>query len=148
MSVLIRKANEHDFPVVLALIKEFSEFQKTPAKVTITLDEMIEEKNVFQCLIAEVEKEIVGFATFFFAYYSWTGKGLYLDDLYVKETFRKQSIGKKLLDSVISIAKIEQCKRVRWQVSGWNSNAIDFYKKLGAIVDGTDINCDLNISAN
>ncbi len=148
MNVVIRKANEHDFPVVLSLIKEFAVFQKTPAKVTITLEEMIKAKNVFLCLVAEVDKAIVGFATFFFAYYSWAGKGLYLDDLYVTEAFRKQVIGKTLLDTVIDIAKAEQCKKVRWQVSTWNTNAIDFYKKMGAAIDATDINCDFNLKTS
>ncbi len=144
MIVTIRKADEQDFPIILSLIKEFSVFQKTPEKAMITLDQMKKEKDLFQCLVAEIGTgEIAGFASFFFTYYSWTGKGLYLDDLYVKDTFRKQSIGKKLLDAIIKLAKKKQCVKVRWQVSGWNTNAIDFYKKMGAIVDDTDINCDL-----
>jgi diamine N-acetyltransferase len=146
MNVTIRKAREQDFPAILSLIKEFSVFQKTPGKVTITLEQMIKEKNLFQCLIAETDdNEIAGFASYFFTYYSWTGKGLYLDDLYIKDAFRKQSIGKKLLDAVITLAKDEQCKKVRWLVSGWNKNAIEFYKKMGAVVDDTDLICDLSI---
>lgn len=142
--ITIRKADEQDFPVVLSLIKEFSMFQKTPEKVILSLEQMIEEKKFFQCLVAETSnKEIIGFASFFFTYYSWTGKGLYLDDLYVTDAYRKQSIGRKLLNAIIDLAKTEQCKKVRWQVSGWNTNAIEFYKKMGAVVDGTDINCDL-----
>lgn len=105
------------------------------------------DEDIFNCLVAESDdKEIVGFATFFFTYYSWSGKGLYLDDLYVKETCRKQAVGKKLLDKIIEIAKEENCKRVRWLVSGWNKDAIDFYKKMGAVIDSTDINCDLLLS--
>ena len=46
---------------------------------------------------------------------------------------------KKVLDK----AKKEKCNRVRWQVSKWNSSAIEFYKKIGAIVDDTELNCDL-----
>jgi diamine N-acetyltransferase len=146
MNVTIRKAREQDFPAILSLIKEFSVFQKTPWKVTITLEQMIKEKNLFQCLIAETDdNEIAGFASYFFTYYSWTGKGLYLDDLYIKDAFRKQSIGKKLLDAVIRLAKDEQCKKVRWLVSGWNKNAIEFYKKMGAVVDDTDLICDLSL---
>jgi diamine N-acetyltransferase len=146
MNVTIRKAREQDFPAILSLIKEFSVFQKTPGKVTITLEQMIKEKNLFQCLIAETDdNEIAGFASYFFTYYSWTGKGLYLDDLYIKDAFRKQSIGKKLLDAVITLAKDEQCKKVRWLVSGWNKNAIEFYKKMGAVVDDTDLICDLSL---
>ncbi len=141
------KASKQDFPVIFSLIKEFSIFQKTPEKVTATLSQMIKDEKIFQCLVAENdEKEIIGFATFFFTYYSWSGKGLYLDDLYVKDAYRKRASGRKLLDAIINIAKEEGCKKVRWQVSGWNKNAIDFYKKMGAVVDGTDINCDLLIN--
>ncbi len=147
MNITIRKAGVRDFPIIFSLIKEFSIFQKTPGKVTATLDQMVKDENIFQCLVAEnVDKEIIAFATFFFTYYSWSGKGLYLDDLYVKDAYRKKAIGKKLLDAIINIAKEEDCKKVRWQVSEWNKNAIDFYNKMGAVVDGTDINCDLLIN--
>lgn len=145
MNITIRKACVQDFPVVTSLIKEFSIFQKTPEKVTNTLEQMIMDKNIFQCFVAEDDKEITGFATFFFTYYSWTGKGLYLDDLYVKKAFRKHDIGKKLLDAVIDLAKKEQCKNVRWLVSNWNTNAIDFYKNMGATIDEIDLNCNFRI---
>lgn len=146
MNVTIRKADEQDFPFIFALINEFSIFQKTPEKVTLTLEQLIAEKDIFQCLVAETDhKETIGFASFFFTYYSWTGKGLYLDDLYVKENFRNQSVGKKLLDAVIDFAKKERCKKVRWLVSGWNTNAIEFYKKMEAVIDSTDIICDLSL---
>jgi ribosomal protein S18 acetylase RimI-like enzyme len=146
MNITIRTADEKDFPAIFALMKEFSAFQKTPEKFKITLEQMIDDKNIFQCLVAETDsKEIAGFASFFFTYYSWTGKGLYLDDLYVREAFRKHAIGKKLLDAVIDIAKQEQCKNVRWLVSGWNINAIGFYKKMGAVIDSTDFVCDLTL---
>ncbi len=66
MTITIRKADEQDFPVILSLIKEFSTFQKTPEKVTVTLQQMIEGKDNFQCLIAETNnREIAGLATFF-----------------------------------------------------------------------------------
>lgn len=147
MNITIRKASVQDFPTIFSLIKEFSIYQKTPGKVTTSLDQMVRDESIFQCLVAENDdKEIVGFATFFFTYYSWSGKGIYLDDLYVKDVYRKRAIGQKLLNAIINIAKEEHCKKVRWQVSGWNKNAIDFYKKMGAVVDGTDINCDLPIN--
>ena len=145
MKILIRKANEKDFPAIIALIKEFAVFQKTPEKVSITLEQMIEDKDIFQCLVAVSDDEIAGFATYFFTYNSWSGKGLHLDDLYVKESFRKTGTGKKLLDNIINLAKEEKCKNVRWMVSAWNLNAIDFYKKIGATVDEIDLNCNLKI---
>lgn len=66
MSISIRKADEQDFPAILSLIKEFSIFQKTPEKVSISLDQMLLEKNYFQSFVAETEDgKIVGFASFF-----------------------------------------------------------------------------------
>lgn len=143
MEIIIRRATEADYPQVLTLIKEFSLFQGTPEKVTVTAEQMQEDKDLFQCFLAEEDGEVVGFATFFFAYYSWTGKALYLDDLYVREAFRKRGTGKRLLQSVIELARQERCRKVRWQVSKWNTNAIDFYKSMGATIDEVEINCDL-----
>lgn len=144
MSMTIRKASRTDFPVVLSLIHEFAFFQKTPGKVSITLEQMEKEENYFQCFVAEThEHNIIGFASYFYAYYSWSGKAIYLDDLYVTELYRRQNIGAQLLNAVIEKAKKEQCKKVRWQVSKWNENAIEFYTKMGANIDDVEINCDL-----
>ncbi len=146
MNFNIRTATPADFLSVLALINEFSVFQKTPEKVTITLEQMQNDWNLFKCFVAENEaKQIFGFATFYFTYNSWSGKGLYLDDLYVQEKYRKHKIGSRLLYTVIDFAKKENCKRLRWLVSKWNTNAIEFYKKIGAAVEETEMMCDLKL---
>src|ERR1700722_18566385 len=119
MDIIIRRAGLADFPAVYALFREFAVFQKTPEKLHITLDQLIADAAHFQCFVAEMGGEsggdreaggesggeIVGFATFFVAYYSWTGKAIYLDDLYVRESSRKYGIGKKLLFAVIDFSK-------------------------------------------
>jgi GNAT superfamily N-acetyltransferase len=149
MDIIIRRAGVADFPAVYALFREFAVFQKTPEKLHITLDQLIANEAYFQCFVAEDSgaeggREIVGFATFFVAYYSWTGKAIYLDDLYVRESSRKYGIGKKLLFSVIDFSKENGCKTVRWLVSRWNVNAIEFYKSIGTEVYETEMVCVLN----
>jgi GNAT superfamily N-acetyltransferase len=127
------------------LVKELAVFQNSREKVTNTADQMLEEKDLFQCFVAENDqKEIVGIASYFFAYYTWVGKSLYLDDLYVKESCRGQKIGSELLRQIFEIAKTTNCKRVRWQVSEWNKGALDFYKKCGATVEEEYCICDFN----
>ena len=64
-----------------------------------------------------------------------------MDDLYVKEKHRNQGIGKQLLETVIAFARKENCKKVRWQVSNWNKNGQDFYKKIGGEIDETHLDC-------
>ena len=143
MKFTIREATEKDFPGILGLIKELAEFEKAPEKVTNTVEQMLDEKDRFSCFVAELESgEIVGMALYFIAYYTWVGKSLYLDDLYVKEAFRQHKIGSALLSRVFESALAENCKRVRWQVLRWNEPAIRFYEKAGALIDGEWLNCD------
>jgi ribosomal protein S18 acetylase RimI-like enzyme len=145
MEIILRKANESDFEDILSLIKELATFEKAPEKVTNSVQQMQLEKDYFHCYVAENEtKEIVGMALYFFAYYTWVGKSLYLDDLYVKESCRGQKIGSKLLVKIFEIAKEENCKRMRWQVLNWNTPAIEMYKKFGAEIQEEWHNCDFN----
>ena len=142
----IRAAVPDDFPRIHTLIREFAAFQKTPEKVSITPSEMLADKDVFKCLVAEKnDGGIIGFATFFFAYYSWSGKALYLDDLYIQQEYRNQNAGTRLMDAVLRFARESDCKKVRWLVSGWNSDAIAFYKKMGAEIEEGEYICDLKL---
>lgn len=145
MSIHIRKAEEADFPAILEMIKSLALFEKAPEKVSNSVEQMKAEKDLFRCVVAETKTgEIVGMALWFYAYYTWVGKSLYLDDLFVKETHRKNKIGTLLLNYIMEVARDENCKRVRWQVLNWNTNAIELYRKAGAVIDGEWLNCDFD----
>jgi len=147
-NIVIREANEKDFPAILVLIKELAAFEKSSQTVTNTVQLMKKEKHLFYSFVAETdEKEIVGMAVCFFAYYTWVGKSLYLDDLIVKEVFRRKGIGRALLRKIFEFAKKQNCKRVRWQVLNWNKPAINLYKKAGAVIDNEWNNCDFDVEA-
>lgn len=145
MKITIRKASTQDFPAILSLIKELAEFEKAPEKVTNSVGQMENEKDLFGCFVAETEESgIVGMALYFFAYYTWVGKSMYLDDIYVKEDFRKHKIGTALLRTLFEVARSENCKRVRWQVLNWNQPAIQMYRKSGAEIDDEWLNCSFD----
>jgi GNAT superfamily N-acetyltransferase len=143
MNISIRKASPEDFPVILSLIRELAAFEKEPEKVTNSVEQMRQEQDLFSCFVAETEEgEIVGMALYFFAYFTWVGKSLYLEDIYIKEPFRKLKIGTSLLNRIFDVAREENCKRVRWQVLNWNKSAIQMYKKHGAEIDDEWLNCN------
>lgn len=142
--MIIRKGNETDFESVLEMIKELALFEREPDAVINSVERMHEEKEYFQFYVAEIDGKIVGMAIYFFAYYTWVGKSLYLDDLYVKPEYRGMSIGKALLEKIVAVAKEEKCKRMRWQVLDWNITAIEFYKKMNASLSQEWLNCDLH----
>lgn len=143
MHIQIRKAEKNDFKEILAMIKELALFEKAANRVTNNVEQMENEQDLFSCILAEDEEgNILGMALYFFAYYTWVGKSLFLDDLYVKEKHRGKGIGKILLKEIMKIALNEDCKRVRWQVLDWNVDAIELYKKSGATLDEEWLNCD------
>jgi len=148
MSTRIRKAVDDDFASVLSLIKELAEFEKAPDKVTNSVELMKMERNFFQCYVAETDdNEIVGIALYYFVYYTWVGKSLYLEDIFIKDTYRGKNIGTALMEKIFEIAKTEDCKRIRWQVLKWNNKAIEMYKKFGAEIDEEWYNCTVDHTA-
>jgi GNAT superfamily N-acetyltransferase len=146
MSISIRTVTPNDFPSILEMVKALAVFEKAEESVTNTIEQMKDEKAFFHCLLAETEEhEPVAIALYFFAYYTWVGKSLYLDDLYVKENYRQQGIATQLLRAVFDVARNENCHRVRWQVLNWNENALSLYRKGGATIDTQWLNCDFDL---
>jgi GNAT superfamily N-acetyltransferase len=144
MNITIREIKVDDYAILILLFTEFATFEKLPEKMTNTVDKMTDEQDFFNGFVALNDSdEIVGYVTHFYAYYTWIGKSLYMDDLYVKEEFRGHGIGTKLIKKVIEYAKTTNCHKVKWQVSDWNKPAIEFYKSLGASIDSVESNCDL-----
>lgn len=145
MSISIRSARRDEIPEVHQLISEFAAFIKTPEKVSITTEQLQQdlENELYQCLVAIENDHIVGYATLCFTYYTWTGKSLYLDDLYIREAYRGHGIGSLFMNAIFDLARSTSCKKVKWQVSRWNDSAINFYRQLGAAIDDTEMNCDL-----
>ena len=147
MTLPIRTATETDFPEILALFQEFAAFEKRSHKMYNTLDRMQREKDFFHCLVVENDQQqIIGYVSYFFCYFTWSGKGMHMDDLYVKPAYRGAGIGTQLLERMIELAKQEGCHKLQWQVSKWNHPAIEFYQKMGAEIDDVEQNCELVLS--
>ncbi|MCX6235887.1 MAG: GNAT family N-acetyltransferase [Bacteroidetes bacterium] len=144
MSLVIRKANEGDLPEVLKMIHELADYEKTPHDVTISLEELRRDgfgpNPIFEVILAESDGQIMGIAFYFLSYSTWRGLCLYLEDIIVKQEFRRQGIGTKLFDAVIRRAHELKTRRLMWQVLDWNKPAMDFYKRYGATFDPTWVN--------
>ena len=147
---IIRPARAADVPAMFALVKELALFEKAPEQVTNSEAEMLRdgfgEQPVFRSLVAECEGQVVGLAIFFVKYSTWKGKGLYLDDLIVTETYRGRGIGLALLKAYLEEARRSGARQVHWQVLDWNQPAIDLYKKMGASLEAEWLDCKMNVS--
>ena len=133
MEVNIRKGVKSDLPVILKLIKELAECEKSLDKVLITVEDLEKDgfgKNpLYWILIAEVDTKIVGMAFYYIRYSTWSGKTLYLEDFVIRKSFRRKGIGSLLFEECMHVTKKINANSMVWQVLNWNIPAINFYKK-------------------
>ncbi len=129
MNIILQPIAENDFEELVFLFKEFATFERLPGSMINSVEKMKNEKEYLNGFVARDEAgSLAGYVTYFYAYYTWVGKSLYMDDLYVKEKYRGQGIGTMLINKITELAKLENCNRLRWQVSNWNHPAIKFYE--------------------
>jgi GNAT superfamily N-acetyltransferase len=142
--IQIRFAIKEDMPAVHELICELAIYENAEEQVTNTVEQLQEDgygdNPVFECLVAEDEDGVFGFALFYTSYSTWKGTCLYLEDLLVTESKRRSGAGGILFETLIEIAKERGAKRFEWQVLDWNEPAINFYKKYNADLDPEWIN--------
>ena len=141
--VNIRFAKPGDEKAIHELIVGLAIFEKAESEVINTPDNLAKdlfEDKICNAFVAEINDEVVGFALWYTSYSTWKGQCLYLEDFYVHPDYRDQKIGSKLFDKVVDLAKSSGVKRMDWQVLDWNENAIEFYKRKHAILDGEWVN--------
>lgn len=149
LNITIRKGTQADLAGVHALIVELAVYEKAPQEVTNTVEDMLRDgfgdQPIFEFYVADAAQEgIVGLALYYTAYSTWKGKMLFLEDIVVTERLRRQGIGRMLFHAVAKAAQEGNYKRMKWQVLDWNEPAINFYRSIGASLDGEWINCNLS----
>lgn len=106
-----------------------------PAVKTLNLDLPVDdpERNIFRSDGGGGDASVAGFVLFFPNFSTFLGKpGLYVEDLFVRECYRRKGLGKLLLSAVAKQAVKMGYGRVEWVVLDWNVNAIKFYEEMGA----------------
>ena len=132
----IRPANIEDAALLRIMIRELAEYERELEQVTIREEDLARDgfgkHPRFRALIAEWKSQPAGYAIYFDYFSTWAGRGLFLEDLFVREAFRGRGIGQAFLAAIARIAIEEKCYGIRWEVLDWNESAIEFYKTLGA----------------
>lgn len=131
-----RQAEEKDIELILAFIYELAEYEKMLDEVSATptiLKEWLFDKKAAEVIFVMEDDIETGYALFFHNFSTFTGKaGLYLEDIYVKPTYRKKGYGKALFKELVKIAYQRGCSRMEWVCLDWNKPSIDFYLSVKA----------------
>jgi GNAT superfamily N-acetyltransferase len=133
----IRPAQASDVAHIHAMILELAVFEKLEHMVVAT--EALLHEGLFgarpacEAIMGEEDGQVVTFALFFHNFSTFlTKKGLYLEDLYVKQSHRGKGYGRQMLVRLAQLARERECGRFEWSVLDWNAPAIAFYQGMGA----------------
>ena len=144
----VRKALRKDIPRILELLVQVDMvhhlgrpdlFRGPATKYSATeLEEILvnEDTPVFVCVDEKdiplghafcMMKQVVGDSVL------TDIKTLYIDDICVDETARKQKVGETLYQSVLDYAREQQCYNVTLNVWTCNPGAMKFYENMGMV---------------
>jgi GNAT superfamily N-acetyltransferase len=150
----IRHATESDVGTILSLINGLAEYEKALDSVQMTESLLLSTlsfptpssstatKQAFtqghaRCLLlypspspSTSSLEAAGMALYYTSYSTWTGPGIYLEDLYITPAHRRKGYGKALLSALareVDGVNPTGNGRLEWEVLRWNKPSIDFY---------------------
>jgi GNAT superfamily N-acetyltransferase len=137
MALTIRPAVAGEADVVLDFIRELAAYERLAHEVDATpeaIDDALFGTNPRAfCDIAEWDGEPVGLALWFYNFSTFRGRhGIYLEDLFVRESMRGRGIGSALLSRLARRCLDEGLTRLEWWVLDWNEPSIALYRSIGA----------------
>ncbi len=133
--LIVRMATAADAEILNDMIAAFAAFERLPNHSTVdTLrHELSRPDRVIETVLAFLDGQPVGMAVFFQSYSTFVAKrGLYLEDIYVKEEFRNRGVATAILRFIARTAVERSYGRVDFTVLLWNTVAIEFFETLGA----------------
>lgn len=140
MEIRISKACEEDIPAIVAMLREFAEYEDLGHLCEVTEGRlsaaMFGEGAFVEGLIAFDGDNPAGYAIFYPYFASFRGqRGFYLEDIFIRAEYRRHNLGEKMLREIARIAKQRGYVRIDFQVLENNTPAIAFYEKHGAVRD-------------
>uniref|UniRef100_A0A182Y4P5 N-acetyltransferase domain-containing protein n=1 Tax=Anopheles stephensi TaxID=30069 RepID=A0A182Y4P5_ANOST len=77
-------------------------------------------------------RKLIGYAICYYAYSTWQGKSLALEDIYIRPAYRGNGYGELFFRALAKHAQDTNCSRIDFHVLSWNP-ATKFYHRMGAV---------------
>jgi GNAT superfamily N-acetyltransferase len=134
--VAVRRAERRDLPRLAELMHEYVVgFYRQPEPDPGAMDRlraaMLEGEDGVQ-IVAEAEGDLVGFATIYFSWTTFTGTRIgIMNDLYVAEPHRGSGAARALFEACREECRSRGFVEMTWETAPDNHRAQRFYEKVG-----------------
>ena len=135
---VLRRARPGDEDGILDCVRGLAEYENEPDAVQTTAEDLRQvlfgaAPSVFAHVV-EKGAQVVAVAVWFLNYSTFTGRhGIYLEDLFVRESERRHGYGRALLEALAEVCVQRGYRRFEWSVLDWNEPSIRFYRSIGAV---------------
>ena len=134
--ITIREAQETEITLIQELVKEMATYERRPEDMTGTQEELrywLFERKSATILLMEYEGAAIGYAIYYPIFGSFAAHAnVHLEDLYIREEYRKRGLGRVFFEAIAGRAKEEGYAKMEWSCLDWNTPSIGFYEKIGA----------------
>ena len=149
-SITVRPATSGDVSEVVKLARSLSIAEgQRPSRLTKAayLRDGFGEKPAFSALLAEIDCKVAGYTLYFEGYDTGrAARGVYLSDLYVDKAWRRQGVGRALMQATAKACKDIGGEWMFWSVLKGNKSARKFYRTIG--IELTDVIVCTTIDTN
>ena len=124
----------NDIKTAYILTRELMKYHNALDIFTMTEERFREliETGVLISFTAYVDGQPAGVMNIFYKYTTFSGKKiLYIEDLYVCESFRGCGTGGKFLAKAKEIAILNNCEQIELKCAEWNEKSAGFYSSHG-----------------
>ena len=118
------------------MIHDLAVFERAPEQCTVTESQittaLFGDDAGARCFLAEVDGDTAAMALWFRNFSTWDGvAGIHLEDLFVRDRFRRRGIARALLAALARECVEKNYSRLSWAVLDWNTDAIALYDSVG-----------------
>jgi ribosomal protein S18 acetylase RimI-like enzyme len=143
MPVKVRRARIEDSAAILEMASALNRYEGKPPTPLTAEDlarHMFGRRRILTCILAELDGAIVGYAAYQSSFDMETGSsGLYMSDLFVRESARRRGVGRALMEWLAQEALRRGGAWLGWGVMKSNAEAQAFYRAIGGGPVGVEI---------
>jgi len=137
-TTMIRFAQKKDVKRLIELCELHAQYENSSyssaGKEHALIKHLFTETPSLYCLVALVNQEIIGYATYMKQFSTWDANFyLYLDCLFLTNESRGFGIGQKLIEFIKEDAIKLGCNQIQWQTPDFNKRAMKFYDRIGGV---------------
>lgn len=130
-------AMESDFAEILQMMKEFNAIDNCPFDKEISennLREFIQNKYLGKLWTISNDNIVIGYIILTFGFsFEYKGRDAFIDEFFIKESYRNKGVGKKTMEFITMEAKDLGVNTIHLEVKNSNENANRLYFKSGYI---------------